>query len=240
MNAFHEFRTQVSPDGTTLESLLELFDKTRVAELASYSQIAMERVTIIERLRDVVHAGAPESALQRLVSKGPWLIDPTWSVITKNQSLRSFSDEFVAYWKRTHGEDVEVALIHERKQPDFTAMEIAGRLRIIELKAPGHTFGSSDFKRLQNYVVALRYLFTENKVIRKAFPDGWQLDLVADDVSLSDQSEADAFSSYIDRYEVERITWADFVARAEQANSQFLDIRKASRIEAERLQEATS
>ena len=240
MNAFHEFRTQVAPDGTSLESLLELFDKTRVAELASYSQIAMERVTIIEKLREVVDQGAPESALQRLVSKGPWLIDPTWTVITKNQSLRTFSNEFVTYWRRTHGEDVEVALIHERKQPDFTAMEVAGRLRIIELKAPGHTFGHSDFKRLQNYVVALRYLYQENDVIRKAFPNGWRVDLVADDVSLPDQSEAEAYSSYKKKKEVERINWAEFVARAEHANSQFLDIREASNTEAERLQEATS
>lgn len=237
MNAFHEFRTQISPEGTTLESLLELFDKTRVAELASYSQIAMERVTIIEKLREVVTAGAPESALQRLISKGPWLIDPTWSVITKNRSLRTFTDEFRAYWRRNYGEDVEVALIHERSQPDFTAMEVAGRLRVIELKAPGHTFRHSDFGRLQKYVVALRHLFEENNVIRRAFPDGWQLDLVADNVSLTNQSEADAFASYVDRNEVERITWTDFVARAEQANSQFLDIRDASREVSEQLEE---
>ena len=240
MNAFHDFKTRIDPSDSTLESLLDLFDKTRVAELASYSQIAMERVTIIEQLSGVVDEGAPEPELQKLISKGPWLIDPTWSVITKNQSLRTFARRYVAIWQERHGEALEIALIHDSKRPDFTAMEVAGRLRIVELKAPKHKFGSQDFIRLQNYVLALRHLFAENKSMGELFSNGWQIDLVADQVALPNHTEFEAFCRFEEKKEVVRITWTDFIVRAEQTNSKFLDIRHASQIEAARLQKAPS
>ena len=238
MEAFREFKERVDPDGSTLESLLDLFDKTRVAELASYSQIAMERVAIIEKLSEVVDVGAPEPELQELISKGPWLIDPTWSVITMNQSLSTFARRFAALWRQMHDEELIIAPIQGRKRPDFTAMEVSGRLRVVEIKAPRHKLDSKDFERLQNYVLALRDFFEENNTTKQSFPGGWQIDLVVDEVAITNSTELEAFSRYEEKGEVVRVTWDDFITRAEQANSKFLEVRNISNAEAERLEVA--
>jgi len=228
MEAFREFKARVEPETPTLESLSALFDKTRVAELASYSQIAAERVAIIAELSQVVEAGSAEHELQNLIGKGPWLIDPSWSVITMNQSLRTFARGFEAAWKESHDESLQIAIIHETKRPDFTALEVGGRLRVVEIKAPKHVLGGADFVRLQKYVLALRDFFARNKETRKAFGNGWQIDLVVDDIALSDESHKEALGSYRSKEEVVVVTWEDFITRAEQANSKFMDVRHAS------------
>ena len=230
MEAFRAFKEQVDPNGSTLESLLDLFDKTRVAELASYSQIAMERVNTIEKLSAVVHTGAPERALQQIISRGPWLIDPTWSVLTANQSLATFAEQFEAIWREEHKEEITIDIGHGRKRPDFTAMEVGGRLRVVEIKAPKHKFDSEDFLRLQNYVQALRDLFRENKEIGKSFPGGWRIDLVVDGVKIDNITQSEAFSSFQDKSEVVQSTWRDFIARAQRANSAFLAVRRESNL----------
>lgn len=228
MEAFREFKAQVEPEAPTLESLTALFDKTRVAELASYSQIAAERVAIIAELSDVVKAGAAEHELQNLIEKGPWLIDPSWSVITMNQSLRTFARGFEVAWKEKHGEGLQIAIIHETKRPDFTALEVAGRLRVVEIKAPNHVLDGEDFVRLQNYVLALREFFERNSATHKAFGNGWQIDLVVDGTALRDETQKEAFDSFLRKGEVEVVTWEDFITRAEQAHSKFMDARHAS------------
>ena len=139
MEAFREFKEQVAPGESTIESLLDLFDKTRVAELASYSQIAMERVSIIEELSAVVDAGASEPELQRLISKGPWVIDPTWSVVTKNQALATFARRFVSWWHARHDEQLTISPIQVGNRPDFTAIEVSGCLRVVEIRHRGTT-----------------------------------------------------------------------------------------------------
>lgn len=228
MDAFREFRKQINPDAPSLDTLSSLFDKTRVAELASYSQIAAERVTILGELSRVVEQGSPEPQLQALISKGPWLIDPSWSVITNNQSLRTFARSFASLWEQEHGESIAIAMDNETTRPDFTALEVGGKLRVIEIKRPKHALNADDFERLQNYVVALRNLFERNESTSRAFGNGWQIDLVVDDVSLQNESQRESFSSYQQKKELVQITWEDFIARAEQSHAEFLDVYNAS------------
>ena len=186
----------------------------------------------------MVDAGAPENALQKLISKGPWLIDPTWSVITMNQSLRTFAERFTALWRSRYGEDLAIDIGQGRTRPDFTAMEVSGRLRVIEIKAPRHKLDSNDFGRLQNYVLALRKFFAENRAMSETFRDGWQLDLVVDGVAIKNSTELEALSSFQEKEEVVQVTWEDFIARAQRANSEFLNVRYAANRESEQLQES--
>lgn len=87
MDAFEAFNQEMFGEDRGIDSLLDLFSKTRVAEMASYAQIAWERVKAIQKLENVVREDGDEPALQRIVSEAPWLIDPTWTPITANQSL---------------------------------------------------------------------------------------------------------------------------------------------------------
>ena len=228
MEAFRKFHEEVNPGSSSLESLLDLFGKTRVAELASYSQIAAERVSAIAELAEELDRGATEPELQALISSAPWLIEPTWSVMTKNESLRTFARQFVKLWRDSHDEEINVAITHGGKRPDFIAVEVGSRLRVVELKAPKHDFDTADFARLQNYVEALRQLFADNETIKEAFPRGWQIDLVADGIGKLAVSDRESFERYQEREEVVPTNWDDFLTRADRAHRPYLEVRENS------------
>lgn len=209
---------------TTVDQLLPLFAHTRTAELASYAQIAQERVEAIEELKKVIHSDAVEEAdLQNLIARAPWLVRPDWSVITENQSLKRFRDEFVAFWKKTYSKDIDVAITYERKRPDFTMVHLGNQLHIVELKKPNHNFANADYDRLQNYLVAFETLFAEHDSFKTAFPEGWVVDLVADGDAVKDTTRRRAFEAALDKKQVVRMTWVDFLHRAATAHSEFLE-----------------
>ena len=58
MEALGAFHQDVSGQEDGIETLLDLFSKTRIAETASYAQIASERVSVIRTLETVLRDGA--------------------------------------------------------------------------------------------------------------------------------------------------------------------------------------
>ena len=207
----------------TMDELINLFGKGRVAEMASYSQIASERVKSIRELIEVLDKPeVEESDLQRLIASAPWLIKSDWSVLTQNQPLKTFRDRFASFWRSRYGEDVNIAITFERKRPDFTLIQHGNTLHIVEIKKPGHRFGREDYKRLENYTVAFTDFFETNKGVSSAFPNGWHIELIADGVNLSG-TERIAFDSFLASGVVERRTWEDFLASATRSHEEFLD-----------------
>ena len=96
VSAFKQISGQ---EDASLEQLISLFGKTRIAEMASYGQIAAERVRSIKELQEVLRRpDVVEADLQRLIASAPWLIRPDWSVITQNQTLKVFRDQFEDFW----------------------------------------------------------------------------------------------------------------------------------------------
>jgi hypothetical protein len=208
----------------TMEQLVGLFGKTRVAEMASYSQIAEERVKSIRELKTVMEKSDVEEAdLQQLIASAPWLIRPDWSVITQNQALKTFRDQFKVFWKQRFGEDIEPAISYEKKRPDFTLIQHGSKLHVVEIKTPGHKFGTADYDRLQNYVTAFTEFFAAHTQLAGAFPDGWQIDLIADGVNLTNTTQKYAFDGFVRDGLVVRRSWNDFLAGATQAHEAFLD-----------------
>jgi histidine kinase/DNA gyrase B/HSP90-like ATPase len=224
---FHRLATN-SATAATLDSLLDLFSKTRAAEMASYSQIAVERVRAIHELEKIVHSNADESQFQQLIARAPWLIEPTWSVITKNQALKTFKTEFEAFWKKRSGTDVSFAIGFDTKRPDFTLVNIGKVLHIVEIKKAGHNFDDNDFRRLINYVYAFREFFEQNGMLGSEFSQGWRIEIVADGVSLADLPNKTSYESLAKEGVISRISWTDFLIRAKIANEQFLEISDAS------------
>jgi hypothetical protein len=219
------FKKISSQPDATIDQLLELFNKTRVAEIASYGQIAVERVKSIKELQEVINkADVEERELQQLIAAAPWLIRPDWSVISENRSLKVFRDQFVLFWKQKYGEEIEVAISMERKRPDFTLVHHGRKLHVVEIKPPGHQFNGEDYLRLQNYVDAFTEFFERNAGMAQAFPDGWMIDLVADGVKLTDSTRKHAFSAFEREELVVRQTWNDFLSSATSAHEQFLAI----------------
>lgn len=134
IEAFQEFSAQITKGEATLDHLIDIFDKTQIAELASYAQIAVERVRVIGELRQLIHNEPDERKFQALLAKAPWLIEPTWTVITQNQSLKTFKDSFEVFWKSKYGTVIVLAISYEDKRPDFTLVSIDGFLHVVEIK----------------------------------------------------------------------------------------------------------
>ena len=124
---------------------MDLFGKTRVAEAASYAQIASERVRVLDQLDNIIFDTArDEAALQRIITEAPWLVQPDWTVITANQSLKHLKTSFENYLKREHGIELTLVIEYENKRPDFTLVAVGGMLHFVEIKASGHALDDED------------------------------------------------------------------------------------------------
>jgi hypothetical protein len=219
------FKAIAKKKEATIEELITLFGKTKLAEMASYAQIAAERVATIHTLDRLINGShVPEAELQALISSAPWLIKPDWSIITANQQLRTFRGQLVQFFKNRYGKDIDIAVSYETKRPDFTLIQHGYRLHVVELKAPRHAFNDADYERLQNYVVAFEEFFKANALMAASFPEGWQIDLITDSVNLQQTSNVYAFSSFIDRRLVVKSTWVDFLQAAVTTHEQILEV----------------
>jgi Histidine kinase-, DNA gyrase B-, and HSP90-like ATPase len=228
MEAFHEFTNQVTNGKASMDQMLDIFSKAQIAELASYAQIAAQRVRVINDLQRIIDVSMDENQFQALIASAPWLIEPSWTVITKNQSLKNFKHAFEKFWKKKHGTDVSLAIDHEGKRPDFTLVSIDGLLHIVEIKKAGHAFDDTDFSRLINYVDAFEQFFEENKETVAEFYRQWRIDLVADGQKLKQSANLRTFQGLEKENRVKRMSWRDFLTRAKKVHEQFLDVHDLS------------
>ncbi len=226
MEAFHEFTNQVTKGEASIEQMLDIFNKAQIAELASYAQIAAHRVRVIHDLQQIIDVSMDENQFQSLIAQAPWLIEPSWTVITKNQSLKNFKNSFEKFWKRAHGGDIVLAIDQESKRPDFTLVSIDGLLHIVEIKKANHAFDDADFERLVNYVDAFKQFFSENGETVAEFYRTWRIDLVADGANLKKPANRHAFDSFVASGTVKRMSWRDFLSRAKKVHEQFLDVHE--------------
>lgn len=228
IEAFHEFSREVTRGDASIDDLVDIFDKTQIAELASYAQIAMERVRVIEQLTQVIDGNNKEGAFQDLLAKAPWLIKPAWTVITQNEALKTFRDRFQVWMKKEKKTDVVLAIGHEDKRPDFTLVSIDGLLHIVELKKAGHDFDDTDFARLHNYVEAFDEFFENHPGIAKEFPERWRIDLIADGEKVKQAINRTAYNALKAAGKVKRISWYDMLNEAKKVHEQFLEARGKS------------
>lgn len=224
MEAFHEFTNHVTNGNASIDQMLDIFSKAQIAELASYAQIAAQRVRVIKDLQQIIDVSMDENQFQTLIAQAPWLIDPAWTVITKNQSLKNFKHAFEKHWKQEHGTEIVLAIDQESKRPDFTLVSIDGLLHIVEIKKASHKFDDNDCSRLINYVDAFIGFFEENRETVSEFYRGWRIDLVADGEHLNDSAKRHAFQGFKEKKQVNRMPWRDFLSRAKKVHEQFLDV----------------
>lgn len=231
--AFKDFERSIGGGAdSTVDDLIELFGKTRVAEAASYAQIASERMRVLDQLDQIVFDTArDEDALQQIIAEAPWLIQPDWTVITANQTLKTFKASFEQYLQRELGTTAVLAIEYETKRPDFTLVEVGGMLHFVEIKASGHALDDGDFDRLYNYVAALQNFFTANPGMATDFPRKWRIDVVVDSVNLRNAIKRRAYDEAIKAGELYQLSWDDFRARARRTNEAFLEVRdQAARV----------
>lgn len=224
IEAFQQFAKEVAGGETpTLDNLLELFGKTRVAEMASYGQIAAERVRAITELERIVLSNATEDRLQELITRAPWLVEPTWTVITKNQALKTFKLQFEDFYKDRTGETVSLAIGLEQKRPDFTLVSLGHKLHIVEIKRPKYGFTDKDADRLINYLDVFDDFFKEHETIRDEFPQGYEINLIVDSLNLKKPANRRSIDAAEKDKKLFHVKWKDFLNRAKKGHEQFLE-----------------
>jgi hypothetical protein len=124
--------------------------------------------------------------------------------------------------------DVCVAIDKEfgGKRPDFVLVGVEKKIRLVELKAPGHPMGDEDMKRLENYVAAFREFFESHDFFRNEFPDLFQIDLIVDSADLKGAGHRNAYKDYQKNKELRPLKWSEFLAQAEIANEKFLEVNR--------------
>ena len=151
------------------------------------------------------------------------MVHPDWSVITENQALKTFRDNFILFWKHKFGQDIDVAISFEQSVPtspwcitgvSFTLLRSRGRdINLAETI-------TSDYKTTSE---RSKSSLKPHEDRRAAFPDGWVIDLVADGMNLTDSTQKYAFEAFETNGLVIRRTWIDFLASATTAHEEFLD-----------------
>ncbi|MHB1034006.1 MAG: ATP-binding protein [Pirellulales bacterium] len=233
IEAFQRFSKEVAGgEEPTLDNLLDLFGKTRVAEMASYSQIAAERVRAIQELEGIVLSNATEDKLQDLITRAPWLVEASWTVLTKNQALKTFKTEFEDFYEQRTGKKVTLAIGLEKKRPDFTLVSLGHRLHVVEIKKPKYSFGDADAGRLVNYLDVFDKFFEDHETIREEFPQGYEILLIVDSIKLNKPANRRSIEAAIKEKKVSHVKWKDFLNRAKKSHEQFLDAsdRAAKRV----------
>jgi hypothetical protein len=224
IQAFREFGEEISGKPVDLNDLTDLFAKTRIAEMAALGQVASERVRAIGALEKIVLAQVKEDQFQELLTKAPWLIEATWTVISVNEALRTFKTAFEAFYKRKTGKSIVLAITMDTKRPDFTLAAVGGRLHIVEIKKSGHDLSDTDFNRLANYVEIFDVFFEKNPGLANEFRLGYVIDLVCDGVNLKIPANKTAFRTYVKEGKVDRIGWVDFLTRARKGHEAFTNV----------------
>jgi hypothetical protein len=157
---------------TTLETVVSLFDKARVAEMYSLGQVAAERVAVVTRLQALVADGTTlEQPLQELIEQAPWLLAPEWTPLGMNESLNRVRASFQAWYKKRTGQDIITSAIGSpRREPDFVLLNDSGVLWIVEIKRMEYHLTDAEYDRALNYLEQLELFLTENKTLGDQFP----------------------------------------------------------------------
>jgi len=159
----YEFRTfhdviddieQAGDDPEKLEEMLGRLHDWKVLESRAILEIVRGRLSIINKLEQMIIHDAPETAsskthdnLHDLLAEYPWLFNPEWQVFAEEKTI---SRQLQEWGERDCSEEMK------NKRVDFLAFaKSTDALVIIELKRPGHSVSLEEVQRLEQYQVEL-------------------------------------------------------------------------------------
>jgi hypothetical protein len=210
-----------------IAKLVRLFNTSRIAEFASYGQIAHEKMQAIDVLENAVRqSDTDEASLQKILEDAPWLIDPRWEVISANQTLKTFRSSFEAWYEKKYKQKiVTTSNSKDDKRPDFVFIQVGSHLKIVEIKPPNHTFNDDDWIRLNRYDDAVAEFFEAHPAIKAEFAGDFHIILIADSDKLSDTSYKKAMDSLIKNGRLEKKKWEELLAETKKHHQAFLGAR---------------
>lgn len=159
----YEFRTfhdviddikQAGDDPEKLEEMLGRLHDWKVLESRAILEIVRGRLSIINKLEQMLVHDAPETASSRtydnlhdLLAEYPWLFNPEWQVFAEEKTI---SRQLQEWGDRDCPDEIR------NKRVDFLAFsKSTDALVIIEMKRPGHAVNLDEVQRLEQYQVEL-------------------------------------------------------------------------------------
>ena len=210
---------------TPLAALSAILRTARIAELSSFGRIAQDRLKVIDRLETLKdRAETQEDSLQNLIEDAPWLINPEWAPVVKNQALGTLRREFEKYYSKQTGETIILSdFENPKRRPDFVLSSQEGIAQIIEIKKPGHGLKNIEMDRIVSYHENIESFLQEegNREITKFFND-FHITLVCDKIALTG-TQAAAFDGYLASGRLTRFNWSSFLSRTQTVHQAFLD-----------------
>lgn len=203
----------------------EVLRTARIAELASFGRIVDDRVRVIETLEKLKdEPTTPEAAFQALITEAPWLVNPTWSPITQNQSFETLRTEFAKFYKKQTGQELVLQpFAVKNKRADFVLSSQDETLQIIEIKRPHHKLTNAEMERIVKYYDLMEKFLSEpgNAEFKALFPN-YHITLVCDGLALTGSAKA-AFDGYKARRALTHVNWKTFLLRTRRAHEEFLN-----------------
>lgn len=154
---FHDVIDEIQKAGDDPEKLEEILGRLydwKVLESRAILEIVSGRLSIINKLEQMIIANAPETAssitydnLHDLLAEYPWLFNPDWQVFIEEKTIGT---QLRQWGEEDCSEDIK------NKRVDFLAFaKDTDELIIIELKRPGHAVNFDEIQRLGKYQVEL-------------------------------------------------------------------------------------
>lgn len=135
-----------------MKEFSKLLDEWSVVELTHLAQIVKGRLDLIGMLKQYYESKeTPESAMQELLETYPWLIDPTFDILTANKELTKTLNEMCI---KDMKKELKVDKLTEeqlRKKPDFVCLGALGKCIVIEIKKPKLKAEIKSVRQLEDY-----------------------------------------------------------------------------------------
>ncbi|GGO10982.1 ATP-binding protein [Micromonospora parathelypteridis] len=205
---------------TTVDAVMALFHRARLAEMYSLGQVADKRLEVIAKLEQLVADPATlERPLQELIEQAPWILAPEWTPLGMNESLKRVRASFEAWYFKNFGEEIVTSAIdNKRKEPDFVMLNESGTLWIVEIKRLEYHLTNGEYERGTDYLQALNNFLDGNPELGNQFPFR-RLTFVVDHV---DKLGSMAKSSLESDPRINRQTWHGLLDLTKRAHKDFL------------------
>jgi hypothetical protein len=205
---------------TTVDAVMALFQRARLAEMYSLGQVADKRLEVIAKLEELVADRATlERPLQELIEQAPWILAPEWTPLGMNESLKRVRASFEAWYFKNFGEEIVTSAIDKkRREPDFVMLNESGTLWIVEIKRLEYHLTNAEYERGTDYLQALNDFLDGNPELGSQFPVR-RLTFVVDHI---DKLGSMAKSSLESDDRISRQTWHGLLDLTKRAHKDFL------------------
>lgn len=205
---------------TTVDAVMALFHRARLAEMYSLGQVADKRLEVIGKLEELIADRTTlERPLQELIEQAPWILAPEWTPLGMNESLKRVRASFEVWYFKNHGDEIVTSAIdNERKEPDFVMLNESGTLWIVEIKRLEYHLTNAEYERGTDYLQALNDFLDGNPELGAQFPIR-RLTFVVDHIN---KLGSMAKSSLESDPRINRQTWHGLLDLTKRAHKDFL------------------